>query len=109
MTLFFFPSQIKVDYTWKVNDVGKCRLVIFPSDPDFVVGTYMIGVFSVVPARFEILADISGGAYSSESVRNVERLTAKFNTVAEGGLVAGRSYWRAQCYLHGPSALALLY
>ena len=41
-------------------------------------------MFSVVPARFEIVADVSGGAYSSESVRNVERLTAKFNAVAEG-------------------------
>ena len=83
MTLNFY-AHTSVDYTWKVNDVGKSRLVIFPSDPDFVVGTYMIGVFSVVPARFEIVADISGGAYSSESVRNVERLTAKFNAVAEG-------------------------
>merc|ERR1711871_701169 len=44
----------------------------------------MIGVFSAVPARFQLVADVSGGAYSSESVRNVERLTAKFNTVAEG-------------------------
>merc|ERR1711871_326383 len=73
-----------VDYTWKVNDVGKCRLVIFPGDDNFIVGTYMIGVFSAVPARFQLVADVSGGAYSSESVRNVERLTAKFNTVAEG-------------------------
>ena len=79
-----FYTRKTVDYTWKVNDVGKSRLVVFPGDPNFVVGTYMIGVFSAVPARFEIVADVSGGAYSSESVRNVERLTAKFNTVAEG-------------------------
>ena len=76
-----------VDYTWKVNTIGKCRLVIFPSDPNFVTGKYLIGVYSSVPARFQVLADVSGGAYSSESVRNVERLTQKFNTVAEGFVV----------------------
>ena len=76
-----------VDYTWKVNTIGKCRLVIFPSDPNFVTGQYLIGVYSHVPARFSVNVDVSGGAYSSESVRNVERLTSKFNTVAEGFVV----------------------
>jgi hypothetical protein len=77
-----------VDYTWKVNAIGKCRLVIFPSDPNFIVGNYMIGVYSHVPARYVLSVDVSGGAYSSESIRNVERLTSKFNTVAEGFIVS---------------------
>ena len=74
----------KNDYTWSATTIGKSRVVIYPTDKNFVVGRYVLGVYSRVPAKFKIDLDITGGTYTSASLDTVVMMTNKFNTIAEG-------------------------
>ena len=74
----------KTDHTWQATTIGKKRLVIYPNDANFVVGRYVLGVYSRVPAKYKIELDITGGEYTSASLDTVVLMTKKFNTIAEG-------------------------
>ena len=81
----------KTDLNWRAATVGKCRLVVYPNDGNFVVGRYVVGVYSKVPAKFKIEVDVTGGEYTSKSLDTVIMMTRKFNTIAEGFDRAKRS------------------
>ena len=74
----------KTDHTWRAASIGKCRLVVYPNDENFVVGRYVVGIYSKVPAKFTLTVDVTGGEYTSKSLDTVIMMTRKFNTIAEG-------------------------